>query len=142
MIALAAAYEAAVIRVATYLRRKTKSPLEIGDLPETSISKRLTLYLATVLGEQLVLSEGLSVRIDERMAVRNCLAHANGDLSHQSAKRIAILERIAKDSTGVTIRNQILLVDMPFARTYLQYAVDAINGLLGLVHRNQLASLK
>ena len=135
VIAVAAAYESAAFRSANYVQRKASARIKISDLREANMRKKLELYMSTVMGESFALPEGLSARIDELMAVRNCLAHANGELSLQNEKRREALETLAKTSSGVTIRDGFLLVDESFGRAYLRHAANAVNAMLELVHR-------
>jgi hypothetical protein len=130
VIALSAAYESAIDDIANFVRSKEKAQLKISDLRESVTYKRITLYLETVLGTAYALRPALMVRLDELSDVRNCLAHANGNLTNEKEQRFRRLESLAKAGRGLTIRDKSLVVDHPFCRAYLGDVTEAVNSLL------------
>ena len=135
IIALAAAYESAITDVANYIRAKTKARLKIDDLREANTYKRIDLYFETVIGSGYKLAPELAARMEQLNNVRNCLAHANGNLLAQNEHRRKSLEALAKSNCGAAIRSNALVIEESFARSYLAYAAEAVNSLLDQVHK-------
>lgn len=134
-VALAAAYEAAVTEVANYVRAKAGARLQIKDLREPSIHKKINLYLETVIGDSYALDSELKNRLDELNIVRNCIAHTNGNLANfKGASKLKNLQALAETGRGVSIQDNYLVVSEWFARQYLEHAANALNVLLNQVH--------
>jgi len=134
VIALCAAYESAVDDIANFVRLKENARLKIGDLRESITHKRITLYLESVLGTSYALRPELMVRLDELCDVRNCLGHANGDLTNEKENRLRRLEALARAGCGLAIRDKSLVVDDSFCRKYLGHVTEAVNELLARIN--------
>ncbi len=134
-VALAATYESAVTEVADYVCAKARAKLKISDLREPSTHKKINLYLESVIGDSYALGSELKNRLDELSSVRNCIAHANGNLANsKNANRLKDLQAFAGTGRGVSIKDNYLVVSERFARQYLEHAANALNVLLNQVH--------
>jgi hypothetical protein len=130
VISLSAAYESSIEDIADFVRSKEKARLKIDDLRESAPHKRIGLYLETVIGGSYALPSDLLVRLDELGEVRNCLAHANGNLANEKERRFRKLESLAKTGCGLAIRDKSLIVYHTFCRKYLGHVTEAVNELL------------
>lgn len=134
VLALWAAYELAVTRLANYVRKKENSALVISDLREPNTRRRLGRYIEAVMHEPLTVPPELCNRIDELLLVRNCMAHANGDLDVQREDRRKKAEDLAKANVGITILDNTIVVNELFAREYLKHVISFVNTMLTQVH--------
>lgn len=135
VVALWAGFESAVTELAQYIRKRENVRLSIADLREPNTRKRLDLYLETITRQPIAATAQNARRIDDLQLVRNCLAHANGDLRLQREERKKQIEALAGANVGVFIRENSVVVSEEFIRTCFASVEDFVNGLLAQVHK-------
>jgi hypothetical protein len=134
VIALWAAFECAIIELADYARKKEGARLVLSDLREPNTRRRLELYLESVMRCKLTITSTLSEQIENLQLIRNCLAHANGDLTQQRDDRRKKIESLAAGSSGVSIRNGNVIVENHFAHLCMDAVIAYVNALLQQLH--------
>lgn len=135
IIALWAAFESSLNDIAAYVQKKEHSPLRLSELREQNIGRKLALYIESVMRRPLEIPNTLSKDIESLQLIRNCLAHANGDLRQQKEERRRNIEAVVTSDVGVFTRSGKVIVNGLFARSSLLAVVSYINLLFAGLHR-------
>lgn len=135
VVALWAAFESEVTRLANYVRAREGTRLSIADLRAPNTQRRLRLYIETIMHEPLEVEPELCSRVDELLLVRNCLAHANGDMSFQREERRKQVDDLVAANVGLAIRDNAVVVNKMFLWNYLQHVACFVNAVLQQIHK-------
>lgn len=135
VVALWAAFESEITRLANYVRTREHTRLVIADLRDANTRRRLQLYIEIVMHQPLEVDPALCSRIDELLLVRNCLAHANGDLSFQREERRKQVDNLVSANIGVAIRDNSVVVNEAFLKSYLGHVASFVTAVLQQIHK-------
>lgn len=111
-----------------------QEPLQLAHLREPNIRRKLELYIESLMRRPLAMPDNLSKRIEALQLIRNCLAHANGDLRQQKEDRRKKIEALAASDSGVFTQSGKVIVNTKFARDSLNAVVGYINVLFANIH--------
>lgn len=125
-----AAFEMASVEIATYVLKKEKVRLRLSDLRSNGWEK-LQLYLETIWSKEIAISDVYTNRIKGLQAVRNLLAHANGNLDFErDGKRRTEIQKLIESNVGVSLHENDIFVSENFLWESLRSLVNVINILL------------
>lgn len=126
LVALWACYESGVEEVAAELLRKKGKGLRLRDIRGENWLECAVTYFAEVHGWQLESDPGLLEAIRDLLVVRNCVAHANGQVRSIPENKLKKLRAVAARQRGVAIDDG-LIVTTP---EYLAGAFAAVDSSL------------
>lgn len=124
IVALWACYEAAVSEIAVYRKRQQGATLDLRELRGDNFLTRARRYFDAVLDSALELDEARYHRLADLLAVRNALAHANGQRRGMSFEAWDRLTEILRrhDTPPDEYRGIVVL-----SAEYVRHAFEDIN---------------
>ena len=134
VLAVVAAVESALKDLVDFSRSRSKIRLKFSDLKDRRTREAYELYLETLLHMPLKVPSGLTAKIDNLFLVRNCIAHANGDLAvERDGERKKQIQRLASQRVGISIRENEVLVEERFLSEGLSSSTKYVNALVSQV---------
>jgi len=136
VLAVCAATESALKDLVNYCRKRTKTRLKHSDLKDRQTREGYELYLETLFREPLQVPPEFVARIDDLFLVRNCIAHANGDLTaERDEKRKKRILKLADRHVGLSVKHNELLLDKSFLKGAFESGAQYVNALISQMAR-------
>ena len=130
VIAVWAAYEAAVTEIARYLRQEKNLALELADIRGHDFITRARKYFTNVLATSLDPNEARLKRLAELLEVRNALAHGNGQRRATPENKWNRLKALMQSGTGLSENNGFLTLSSEFVSRALEDAKESAKDLI------------
>lgn len=124
-------FENSVNQLLNYAQDKeAKSIGFTKDCDGNSLASKYNKYLADVLDFDFQFNNQVVKAISDINAVRNCIAHANGNLDSMSQKRIKMIKNIEKQKIGISTDTYHLDVTYEFLNNSMLTVFGAVENLM------------
>ncbi|CAA0079557.1 Uncharacterised protein [BD1-7 clade bacterium] len=123
-------YENSVTQLLKYAQKKERAPLALKDINANSLSSKFNKYMAHILGYEFKFDAKTIQALSEITKLRNCIAHANGNLlSLPNGKTDEIID-IANRRSGIIVNAQQLDIKYEYLIEAMDIVSTALNGLM------------
>lgn len=126
-------FENSISLLLNYSQEKESKALGFKDINGRTTIEKYNKYMEHVLFFDFKFNDKDIEMINNIVKVRNCIAHANGNLESMSREKVAEIIKLSKIDTGVIIENNQLDVSYEFLSTTLKTVSDVIRSLMGYI---------
>jgi len=119
-------YENSVTQLLKYAQRKENKKLKLSDFKGRTLTAQFNKYLKYILEYEIEFSEKFRHEISNINKVRNCIAHANGNLDALDDQKRQEIDELAAEDIGIS--TDVFQLDV--SSKYLLFSFELIVGEL------------
>jgi hypothetical protein len=123
-------YENSVTQLLTYAKKRENKSETLKGIKGKSMSSRFNKYLTHVLNYDFQISNDLTLKISELNKVRNCIAHANGNLSALENDKIQELKILEISNVGIALESNKIDVSYSFLESAMNEVEIGVRSLM------------
>ncbi|WP_332737126.1 hypothetical protein [Flavihumibacter sp.] len=114
MVSIYTIFENSITQLLSYAQGKEQKGLSIKDINDCSLTAKFNKYMKHVLEFDFQIPEHSIKDISTLSKVRNCIAHANGNLPAMSKEKIDELKTLERSGVGIELTSMHIDVSYDF----------------------------
>ena len=123
-------FENSITQLLNYAQEKENKALGLRDINGKTLSSKFSKYMVHVVNYDFQFNNAILERISIINKVRNCIAHANGNIDALSNDKIKALREIGKKNIGIYTSSNQLDISNEFLQESMCVVAEAIEGLM------------
>ncbi|MEF1330633.1 hypothetical protein [Vibrio sp. M260121] len=123
-------FENSVTQLLEYTRKKEEKTPKLRDVTAKSLPSKCNKYIEHVLGFDFAFDQKTMNALSEITKLRNCVAHANGNLSSLEASKASAIKKIAAKEKLIFITSDQLDISYEYLRKSLGMVESSLRELM------------
>ncbi|MHA6493146.1 hypothetical protein ACX0MV_07855 [Pseudomonas borbori] len=123
-------FENSITQLLSYAQGKEQKGLSIKDINDRFLTAKFNKYMKHVLEFDFQISEHSIKDINALSKVRNCIAHANGNLPAMSKDKIDELKKLERSGAGIELTSLRIDVSYDFLNKYMASVEKIVKELM------------
>jgi hypothetical protein len=133
MVSIYTIYENSITQLLSYAQTKENAGLTLKDINGKSLSSTFNKYMKHVLGFDFQISSKAMQQINTINKIRNCIAHANGNLSSLSKEKISELRVLEDSRIGVEITSMQIDISYSLIKSSMTTVENIVRELMNFM---------
>ncbi|WP_444932937.1 hypothetical protein [Microbulbifer sp. JTAC008] len=125
-------FENSVTQLLKYAQEKEEKALGLKDINAKSLPSKFNKYMEHVLGYDFKFSESTMSSLSEIIKLRNCIAHANGNLDALDKSKFSAIKKIEDNGAAITTS----MSQLDISHNYLCQSMEIIDSSLRSLMRH------
>jgi len=126
-------FENSVTQLLAYAQEKEDKALGLRDINGKSLPSKFNKYMAHVVNYDFQFNNEVMEKVSTINRVRNCIAHANGNLDSLSNDKIVALKEVEKKKIGISTSSNQLDISQIFLQNSMHVVAEAVEGLMAFM---------
>lgn len=123
-------FENSVTQLMEYTKKKENKALGLKDITAKSLPSKFNKYIEHVLGFDFVFDQQTMNALSEITKLRNCVAHANGNLGSLELNKANEIKRIATTENSISIESNQLDISYEYLRKSMDIVESSLTKLM------------
>lgn len=123
-------FENSITQLLSYAQRKEQKGLSLKDINDRLLTAKFNKYMKHVLEFDFQIPEQSIKDIGALSKVRNCIAHANGNLPAMSKEKVDELKRLKHSGVGIELTSTHIDVSYDFLNKYMASVEKIVRELM------------
>lgn len=126
-------FENSITQLLNYAQKKESKALGLKDINGKSLASKFNKYMAHVLNYNFQFNNAMLEKISTINKIRNCIAHANGNLGALSSDKQDAIKKIVERKIGVSTESKQLDISYAFLENSMSDISGAIENLMHFI---------